>query len=487
MKVLKDILFGVSITEVAGSTNIAVQKISFDSRNTGPFGLFIAVKGTQTDGHQYIEKAIASGTTAIICESLPAELKPTVTYIKVKNAAETTGIIASNFYDNPSESLQLIGITGTNGKTTCATLLFHLFRNLGESCGLLSTIQNRINENIIPSTHTTPDAIRLNELLKQMVDAGCKYCFMEVSSHAVVQHRIEGLKFTGGVFTNITHDHLDYHGTFENYLQAKRGFFRKLTSEAFAIYNRDDYHAEEMRQGVTAKIKTYGLRSAGDYYTRILENQFGGLLLQINGKDVWTQLIGRFNAYNLSAIYATAELLGKDPLEILTAMSKLQPAEGRFQYFISEAGITAIVDYAHTPDALKNVLNTISDIRTGNEQVITVVGCGGDRDREKRPVMAQIAADNSNRVVLTSDNPRSEEPADILKEMEAGMDPVQKRKTLTIENRREAIRTACSMAQKGDIVLIAGKGHEKYQEIKGVKYDFDDMQVLRETLILTEK
>jgi UDP-N-acetylmuramoyl-L-alanyl-D-glutamate--2,6-diaminopimelate ligase len=487
MKYLKDILYGVRIKEVIGSTNIAVELVSMDSRKVGTFGLFAAVKGTTTDGHEYIDKAIENGAIAIICQDLPAELKSQITYVQVSNSAEAIGIIASNFYDNPSEELKLLGVTGTNGKTTCATLLFDLHRTMGYSCGLLSTVQNRINGEVIPATHTTPDCITLNALLRQMADRGCEFCFMEVSSHAMAQHRVSGLVFRGGIYTNISHDHLDYHGTFDNYLAAKASFFNLLPQGAFALANRDDYHWEEMMANTKARVITYGYRSQADWKGKILESQFGGMLLTFNGKEVWTTLMGIFNAYNLIAVYTATLQLGAEPGEALTALSKLTAVEGRFQYFKTADGITAIVDYAHTPDALKNVLNTIAEIRTGNEKVITVIGCGGDRDKEKRPVMAKIAAEMSDKAVFTSDNPRSEDPEQIIRDMQAGIDPSLSRKVLSITNRREAIRTACTMAQAGDILLVAGKGHEKYQEIQGVKHDFDDMLVLRETLIPTEK
>jgi len=487
MRYLKDILYGVRIQDVHGSTNIAIELITMDSRSVGSFGLFAAVRGFATDGHKYIDGAIELGAIAVVCETLPSELKPQVTYVQVRNSAEAIGQIASNFYDNPSETLKLVGVTGTNGKTTTATLLFELHRQMGYSCGLLSTVQNRINGEVIPATHTTPDCINLNKLLRQMVDSGCDYCFMEVSSHALVQHRVTGVRFVGGIYTNISHDHLDYHGTFDNYLAAKASFFNMLPSSAFALANRDDYHWEEMMTATKARVKTYGYRSQSDWKGKIIESQFGGMLLNFNGKEVWTPLMGVFNAYNLLAVYATAIELGAEPGEALTALSKLHAVEGRFQYFKTAEGITAIVDYAHTPDALKNVLNTIHEIRTGNEKVITVVGCGGDRDKEKRPVMAKIAASMSDKTVFTSDNPRSEDPEQIIRDMQQGIDPSLSRKVLSITNRREAIRTACTMAQPGDILLVAGKGHEKYQEIQGVKHDFDDMQVLRETLIPTEK
>ncbi len=487
MKYLKDILYGARLKEVVGSTNIAVELVSFDSRKLGSFGLFVAVRGTQTDGHNYIQQAVENGAIAVVCEELPEVRKDGVTYVLVENSMMAVGSIASNFYDNPSDQLSLIGVTGTNGKTTSVTLLFKMFRELGYSCGLLSTVENRINDEIIPATHTTPDAVTLNAMLRRMVDAGCGYCFMEVSSHAVAQYRVHGLTFAAGLFTNITHDHLDYHGTFDNYLHAKKGFFDMLPDDATAIFNGDDYHWEELSEHTKARALTFGLHSKSDFKGKVLESAFSGLLLNIDCNEVWTSLIGGFNAYNVIGVYAVAMAMGADRLEVLTAISKLGPVEGRFQYFVTEEGITAIVDYAHTPDALKNVLATVQDIRTGNEKVITVMGCGGDRDKEKRPVMACIACEMSDQVVLTSDNPRSEDPEQIIREMEAGLDPTLIRKALSITNRREAIRTACKMAQKGDIVLVAGKGHEKYQEIDGVRHHFDDMEVLRETLKPMEK
>ncbi len=487
MKLLKDILYGVRIQEVDGSTNIAVESISSDSREIRNLSLFVAIKGTQTDGHAYIDKVIAQGGVAVVCENLPEERNPKVTYIAVNDSAAALGIIACNFYDNPSEQLKLIGVTGTNGKTTTVTLLYNLFKKLGFKTALLSTVVNKIHNEEIPATHTTPDPVKLNALLRQAVDSGCTYCFMEVSSHAVHQKRIAGLHFLGAVFSNITHDHLDYHGTFDEYLKAKKGFFDNLSDDSFALVNKDDYHSDEMVKDTKAKVKTYGIKSVADFKCRIIENQFTGLSLNIDGKEVWTKLIGGFNAYNITSAYATAVLLGQDELNILTALSSLHSVEGRFQYIKSDSGITAIVDYAHTPDALKNVLNTIQDIRTGNEQVITVVGCGGDRDKAKRPVMAALACELSDKVVLTSDNPRSENPEKIIAEMQEGLDGVSIRKVMSLVNRKEAIKVACMMARPGDIILIAGKGHEKYQEIKGEKFPFDDMQEIEESLKLNEK
>ncbi|HSH65081.1 MAG TPA: UDP-N-acetylmuramoyl-L-alanyl-D-glutamate--2,6-diaminopimelate ligase [Bacteroidia bacterium] len=487
MKLLKDILYKAGLIELIGSSNVAIMALSFDSRKIEKNSLFVAIRGTQSDGHQYITNTISKGAIAIVCEELPPNLNKDVTYIKVKDTSLALGIIAGNFYDNPSERIKLVGITGTNGKTTTVTLLFNLFKKLGYKAGLLSTVKNQINNDVLSASHTTPDAIQLNALLRQMVDKGCTHCFMEVSSHAVVQNRIAGIYFTGAVFTNITHDHLDYHKTFNEYIRAKKLFFDSLSSNAFALINKDDANGEVMLQNTKAIKKRYALRSLADFKCRIVENQFSGLLLNIDGNEVWSKLIGSFNAYNLLTVYATAILLKEDKINVLTTLSSLNAVEGRFQYIRTDDGVIGIVDYAHTPDALSNVLKTINDIRTGNEQVITVIGCGGDRDATKRPVMAKIACDLSNRVILTSDNPRSENAEEIIKEMQKGVDPVNNKKTLSITDRSEAIKTACSFAKAGDILLIAGKGHEKYQEIKGVKYPFDDMQVLQENLKLFEK
>lgn len=487
MKLLKDILYKAGIIEVIGSTNVAITALTFDSRKIEKDSLFIAIKGTQNDGHAYINDVISKGSIGILCEEFPSEINDKVTYVKVKDTSAALGIIASNFYDNPSEKLKLVGVTGTNGKTTTVTLLFNLFKKLGYKVGLLSTVKNQINNDVQVATHTTPDAIQLNALLKQMVDKGCTHCFMEVSSHAVVQNRIAGLVFAGGVFTNITHDHLDYHVTFDEYIKAKKRFFDLLGNTAFALTNKDDANGDVMLQNTRAIKKTYSLRSMADFKCKVVENQFSGLLLNIDNQEVWSKLIGSFNAYNLLAVYATAILLKEDKTNVLTTLSSLTSVEGRFQYIRTDEGVIGIVDYAHTPDALVNVLKTIMDIRTGNEQVITVVGCGGDRDAAKRPMMAKIACDLSNKVILTSDNPRSEDPEEIIRQMQKGVDAVNNKKTISITDRSEAIKTACSYAKPGDIILIAGKGHEKYQEIKGVKHDFDDMQVLQENLKLFEK
>ncbi len=482
MKLLSDILYKVRLEEVIGSTHMAISSVTFDSRKVTKGSLFVAVKGTATDGHQFIDLAISNGAAAIVCETLPAVENTTVTFVKVKDSSLSLGIIACNFFDNPSTRLKLVGVTGTNVKTTTVTLLFNLFRSLGYSTGLLSTVQNKINNTVIPSTHTTPDALSLNELLAAMVEQGCEYVFMEVSSHAVVQNRIAGLQCTGAVFSNITHDQLDYHKTFDEYIRAKKMFFDHLPAEAFALINKDDRNGMVMMQNTKAQRYTYSLRSIADFKCKIVENHLNGLFLNIDNQEVWVRLIGTFNAYNVLAVYATAMLLKQDKVNILTALSNLQSVEGRFQYVKSPGGIIGIVDYAHTPDALKNVLDTIKDIRNGNEQVITLVGCGGDRDAAKRPVMAAIACEYSDKVILTSDNPRTEDPEEILNQMEKGIDVKDKRKTLRISDRREAIKTACSLSKPGDIILIAGKGHEKYQEIKGVKHDFDDFEILKETI-----
>lgn len=467
---------------MVGNTATPVSSVVFDSRKITDGSLFIAVKGTLTDGHEYIGQVTHAGAKAVVCDHIPGEIHPGVCYVEVPDSSEALGIIASNFYDNPSGSLTLVGITGTNGKTTIATLLYKLFLKLGYKAGLLSTVRNMVNLQEIPSTHTTPDAVELNRLLSAMVEDGCDYCFMEVSSHSIVQNRIAGLTFKGAVFTNLTHDHLDFHKTFDAYLAAKKRLFDTLPTGAFAIVNTDDRNGKVMVQNSKASIKTLALKSQADFHCRIIENHFEGLLLKINGQEVWCRLVGTFNAYNLLSIYATAIMLGIREEDCLTAMSQLEAVDGRFEYFISPDGIVGIVDYAHTPDALLNVIGTINNIREGQGKLITVAGAGGDRDRSKRPEMASIASENSNLTILTSDNPRSENPEDILKEMSAGVAIDRKKYCLVITDRKEAIRTACTMAQKGDIVLIAGKGHETYQEIKGVKHHFDDREILKECL-----
>jgi len=478
MKYLSDILEGLAFTELQGSADTEISAVVFDSRKVVPGSLFVAVKGTVADGHDYIDKAIKDGAVAVICEDLPAHTAAEVDFFMVANSAIALGIVSANFYDKPSAKLKLVGVTGTNGKTTIATLLYQLFRDLGYKCGLLSTVENQVNGQVILSTHTTPDPVELNKLLDEMVAKGCDYCFMEVSSHAVAQHRIAGLTFAGGIFSNLTHDHLDYHKTFAEYLKAKKTFFDGLPKDAFALTNIDDKNGNVMLQNTSAHKKTYGLKNMADYKARILENQFGGLLLQIDNEDVWFKMVGTFNAYNLLAVYAAAMLLEQDRAKVLTILSKLKGAEGRFEYIVASNKIIGIVDYAHTPDAVQNVLSTIHDIRKGNEKVITVIGCGGDRDKAKRPIMAKVACEWSDKVILTSDNPRKEDPAQIIKDMEEGVDAAFKRYTLSIVDRREAIKTACHLARPGDIILLAGKGHEKYQDINGVKNHFDDMEEL---------
>lgn len=486
MKQLIDIIYKTGLLEVTGNTSIEVSALHFDSRMVESGGVFVAVKGTSSDGHAFIDQAIEKGAIAVICEKFPEKLSENITYVRVKNSSKALGQAASNFYDNPSEKIKLVGITGTNGKTTTATLLYEVFRSLGYGTGLISTVDTRINDSIFPSSHTTPDAVHLNHLLKQMADAGCEYAFMEVSSHAVVQERISGLAFTGGVFTNITHDHLDYHLTFGNYLKAKKKFFDDLPKKAFALTNADDKNGFIMIQNTRAKVYTYGLKTMSEFKGKVLESQFDGTQLEINGKEVWSMLAGIFNAYNFLAIYATAVLLGQEAPDVMIVLSHVLPVEGRFECSRTPNGITTIVDYAHTPDAVKNVLKTINEIRTRQETVITVIGAGGDRDKSKRPVMASLACELSDKVILTSDNPRSEDPQMIVDEMKQGLDPVQKRKVITILNRKEAIITACHLARPGDIILVAGKGHEKYQEIKGVRYPFDDKQVLAEIFSQSE-
>lgn len=482
LKNLRDILYKTDLLETRGLIDREVSGVESNSKEVKDGTLFVAVKGLTTDGHFFIEKAVESGASVIVCEALPPNIPEKVTFIKVKDSAYALGVIASNFFDNPSNKLKLIGVTGTNGKTTIVTLLHQLFTELGYACGLVSTVRNLIGQKEILSNFTTPDPIQLNRLLHEMAEAGCEYVFMEVSSHAVVQQRIAGITFSGGVFTNLTHDHLDFHKTFSEYLKAKKTFFDRLEARAFAITNLDDKNGLVMLQNTPARKMTYSLRSMADFKGKILENGFSGLQLLMDGREVWCKLVGEFNAYNLLAIYATARMLGQDADEVLTALSNCRPAEGRFDFFKGVSGVIGIVDYAHTPDALENVLKTIDAIRTGSEQLITVVGCGGNRDAAKRPAMAAIAARLSNQVILTSDNPRNESAEQIIQEMKAGLDPVSTRRAISILSRREAIKTASLMARPGDIILVAGKGHEKYQEIKGVKYPFDDKQVLREYL-----
>lgn len=487
MKNLRDILYGCSIKEVVGKTDVEIENIVFDSRQIEEEDVFIAIKGAAVDGHQFIDSAIKSGATAIVCESKPDKVEVGINYVVVEDAHFALSVMSNNYYDQPSKKLKLIGITGTNGKTTTTTLLFQLFREMGSSVGLISTVVNRINDEEIPTERTTPDPVSLNALLQQMVEAGCEYCFMEVSSHAIHQKRIGKLYFSGGAFTNITNEHLDYHKSFKEYLNVKKEFFDGLSKEAFAVTNVDDKNGEVMLQNCDAKKITYGLKNIADYKAKVLENNFSGLVLTLQGTELYTRLIGDFNAYNILLVYAIAEQLEDNTIEILRIISKLQPVEGRFEHFRSESGVIGIVDYAHTPDALENVLNTINNIRTGNETVFTLVGCGGDRDRTKRPVMASIACELSDKVILTSDNPRTENPDAIIEEMITGVGGEHFKKTLSISNRKEAIKTACTMAEKDDIILIAGKGHETYQEINGVKHDFDDLEILKELLIKMNK
>lgn len=477
MAELKDILYRVPLTSTFGNMNIDIKGICFDSRKVKPGFLFIAVKGTQSDGHDFITSATKTGAIAIVCEKLPESIDQQTAYVTVRKSAQALGIIASNFHGNPSEKIRLTGVTGTNGKTTVATLLYKLFNKLGHPSGLLSTVENRIEDKVIPATHTTPDPIQLNDLLKSMVDSGCTHAFMEVSSHAIEQDRVTGVKFAGAIFTNISHDHLDYHKTFENYIKAKKKFFDELSNDAFALVNADDKRGMVMLQNTKARKNSFGLKKMVDFKGKIITNSIDGLELEIGGKDVWFKLIGDFNAYNLLAVYGAAVLLGEDSDEVLTQLSLLKGAVGRFELVHPGSKITVIVDYAHTPDALKNVLETITQFRTGNEQVITVVGCGGNRDRTKRPLMASIACRFSDKVLLTSDNPRDEDPMEIIREMQTGVMPSEVRKTLVMTDREEAIKTACMMAKERDIILVAGKGHETYQEIKGVKYPFDDREV----------
>ena len=479
---LQELLYKVSVAKVVGTTNVAVTGIAFDSRKIKKDFLFVAVKGTQSDGHTYISQTINAGATVVILENMPADLDVNITYVQVEDSNIALGIIAANFYNNPSEKIKLVGITGTNGKTTIVSLLSQLFALLNVKVGMLSTIQNKIIDTIIPSTHTTPDALQINFLLNEMISQGCEYCFMEVSSHAISQGRISGLNFSGGVFTNITQDHLDYHNTFAEYRDVKKSFFDVLPKDAFALSNKDDRNGLKMLEGTKAEKCTYALKSSADYKCRVLENQFEGMLLNINKVDVWVKLIGEFNAYNMLSVYAVANRFGFEDYEVLTALSMLTAAEGRFQFLQSEEKITAIVDYAHTDDALKNVISTINNIRSNAEQLITVVGCGGDRDKTKRPLMAAVACNLSNQVILTADNPRSESPDAIIEDMLAGLDPVQKKKVLVITDRAQAIKTACRLANTNDILLVAGKGHEKYQEINGEKFPFDDLEELKQSL-----
>jgi UDP-N-acetylmuramoyl-L-alanyl-D-glutamate--2,6-diaminopimelate ligase len=482
MKLLKDILYGVSLTAVNGDTNVMVNHLHFDSRKVEMDDVFIAIKGLITDGHKYIQTAINQGAKAIVCEQLPELIVNGVTYVEVDSGNKALAIMASNFYENPSKNLKLIGVTGTNGKTTVSTLLYSLFKKAGYKVGLISTIKIMVDEQVYNTSHTTPDAMTINGHLHLMNEEGVEFCFMEVSSHGIHQKRAEGLHFEGAIFTNLSHDHLDYHKTFAEYRDTKKQLFDGLPKTAFALTNFDDKNGMVMLQNTKARKYTYALKSFADYRGQILENQLNGQLLKIDDNELWSKLIGDFNAYNLLAIYATADILGLEKLEILRLISELENVDGRFQYFISKEKITAIVDYAHTPDALKNVLITINSLRTGNENVITVVGCGGDRDKSKRPVMGHIASEMSNQAIFTSDNPRTEAPEMIIEEMEAGVEPQNVKKILAIENRKQAIKTACKLASANDIILVAGKGHENYQETNGKRIDFDDFKEVKEAL-----
>jgi len=478
MMKLNELLNGIPVTSITGNADIDIQGVNIDSRLVERGHLFMAVKGTKTDGHEYIAAAIAKGATAVLCEKIPDEIDNSATYILVPDSEDAVGKIATTFYGDPTSKLELVGVTGTNGKTTIATLLYQLFRKFGYSTGLLSTVSNYIDDEVIPTEHTTPDPITLNQLLGRMADHGCKYVFMEVSSHSIDQKRISGLRFAGGIFTNLTRDHMDYHLTVENYLKAKKKFFDNMPKNAFSLTNLDDKNGLVMTQNTRSKVYTYSLRSLSDFKGRILEAHFDGMLLDINNQELFVQFIGRFNAYNLLAVFGAAVLLGKKTEDVLVALSTLKPVVGRFEALRAPAGFMAIVDYAHTPDALVNVLNSIREIITGDGKIITVVGAGGNRDKGKRPIMAKESAKLSDRVIITSDNPRFEEPQDIINDMLAGLDADDLKKTISIADRREAIRTACMLAAPGDIILVAGKGHETYQDVKGVKHHFDDKEVL---------
>ena len=487
MSILKDILYKVAIEAVKGSTDIAINKMDFDSRKIEANDIFVAIRGTISDGHDFIEKAIQQGAVAIICDTFPENIAIGITYVQVKDTNSALAFMAANYFGDPSQNLKLVGITGTNGKTTVASLLYQLFKKAGFKVGLLSTVKILVDEIEYKATHTTPDSITINHYLAEMVENGVEYCFMEVSSHGIHQKRTEALHFVGGIFTNLSHDHLDYHPTFAEYRDVKKSFFDNLPKTAFALSNIDDKNGQVMMQNTVSKKLTYALKSYADYKAQILENQLSGLLLKINGNEVWVKLIGTFNAYNLLAIYGTAVELGMESLEVLRLLSDLESVSGRFQFIVSASNITAIVDYAHTPDALENVLKTINDIRTKNEQLITVVGCGGNRDKTKRPIMAGIASELSDKAIFTSDNPRNEDPEVIIMEMEQGVAPQNYKKVLTITDRKQAIKTACQLAQPNDIILIAGKGHETYQEINGVRHDFDDMKIVKEILDQLQK
>lgn len=487
MNVLKEILYKVNIEAIKGNADANINAIDFDSRKIAQNDVFVAIRGTISDGHDFIEKAINLGAVAIVCDVFPENIVAGITYVQVKDTNRALAIMAANFYDNPSKDLKLVGITGTNGKTTVASLLYQLFKKAGFKVGLLSTVKILVDEKEYKATHTTPDSLTINRFLREMVADGVQFCFMEVSSHGIHQKRTEALTFAGGIFSNITHDHLDYHKTFAEYRDVKKSFFDDLPKTAFALTNIDDKNGMVMLQNTAARKLTYALKTYADYKAQILENQLSGLLLKINNNEVWVRLIGTFNAYNLLAIYGTAVELGLDNLEVLRILSELESVSGRFQFIVSNEKITAIVDYAHTPDALENVLRTINDIRTKNEQLITVVGCGGDRDKTKRPIMANIASMLSDKVIITSDNPRNENPQSIIEEMEEGVEPQNYKKSVSIIDRKQAIKAACQLAQTNDIILIAGKGHENYQEIEGIRHHFDDMETVREVLELLGK
>ena len=487
MKILKDILYKVSVNAVYGDTNVKVAQVDFDSRKVVKDSLFVAQKGTSVDGHLYIDKAISLGATTIICEELPIRLEANITFIQVEDSSKTLAIIASNFYDNPSSKLKLIGVTGTNGKTTVASLLYQLLKKSGYKTGLLSTVQILVDTTVFNATHTTPDSVTINYYLHKMVLLGVDYCFMEVSSHGIHQKRTEGLEFAGGIFTNLSHDHLDYHVSFASYRDVKKSFFDSLPKTAFALTNLDDKNGNIMLQNTKARKRTYALKTLADYKAKIIEKSFSGTLISINDTEFWTKLIGNFNAYNLAAIIGVAYELGLEKLEILTIISQLESVSGRFEHLVSDNGVIAIVDYAHTPDALRNVLQTINDIRTNNEKLITVIGCGGDRDKTKRPKMAHIASQLSTQAIFTSDNPRTENPDTILEEMEEGVSAENLKKIITISDRRQAIKTACKFSETGDILLIAGKGHENYQEISGERFHFDDLVEVKKYFNLLKK
>ena len=479
---LQDLLYRVKTLKLIGLTSIKITNIHFDSRKVKKNGMFIAIKGIRTDGHNYIEKAIRKGAKVILVENIPVEINDNITYVKVVNSNKALSVIASNFYHNPSKRIKLIGVTGTNGKTTIVSLLHQIFGLLNKKAGMLSTIENKIVENVIESTHTTPDILQINLLLNQMIDKGCKYCFMEVSSHAIHQGRVDGLHFSGGVFTNITRDHLDYHHTFSNYLNVKKSFLDSLSKQAFALINKDDKYALKMLEGTKAKKMTYSLKSLSNYKCKVLENQFQGMLLQINKIDVWVKLVGKFNAYNMLAVYAVVKQFDFSEEDVLKALSLLNSVNGRFEFVRNKEAVTGIVDYAHTDDALKNVIEVINEIKKDNEDLITIIGCGGDRDKSKRSLMAKIACDLSSQVIITADNPRSEHPDDIIKDMISKLNFIQKKKVLIITDRKQAIMTAGKLANKNDVILVAGKGHEKFQEIKGEKIPFNDMEELKKSI-----